>query len=137
MDPADASLFSSTKSGNAGAPFISPSAFYVSAEEAFGVNEEQGLSFSKACVDQLRGILQHLYCLSLIQEKVQVLWKYVTLKIYICFLHMLKLSLSNQSQEDGFSAVNQPRVRTAQSANGGETTHCYRRLFICCHGGPC
>uniref|UniRef100_A0A8C6M3D6 Reverse transcriptase domain-containing protein n=1 Tax=Nothobranchius furzeri TaxID=105023 RepID=A0A8C6M3D6_NOTFU len=77
---------SSTKSGDAAAPFTPPSHLSVSRSqekrqlERLNRNKAAGPDgvspgVLKACAKQLCGILQHLFNLSLAQEKVPVLWK--------------------------------------------------------------
>uniref|UniRef100_A0A1A8RXB6 Reverse transcriptase domain-containing protein n=1 Tax=Nothobranchius rachovii TaxID=451742 RepID=A0A1A8RXB6_9TELE len=86
MDSSGSINLSSTKSGDAAAPFTSPSHLSVSRSqvkrqlERLNRNKAAGPDgvsprVLKACAEQLCGILQHLFNLSLAQEKVPVLWK--------------------------------------------------------------
>uniref|UniRef100_A0A8C6NVM8 Reverse transcriptase domain-containing protein n=1 Tax=Nothobranchius furzeri TaxID=105023 RepID=A0A8C6NVM8_NOTFU len=86
MDSSGSINLSSTKSGDAVAPFTSPSHLSVSRSqvkrqlERLNRNKAAGPDgvsprVLKACAEQLCGILQHLFNLSLAQEKVPVLWK--------------------------------------------------------------
>uniref|UniRef100_A0A8C6W187 Reverse transcriptase domain-containing protein n=1 Tax=Nothobranchius furzeri TaxID=105023 RepID=A0A8C6W187_NOTFU len=86
MDSSGSINLSSTKSGDAAAPFTSPSHLSVSRSqvkrqlERLNRNKAAGPDgviprVLKACAEQLYGILQHLFNLSLAQEKVPVLWK--------------------------------------------------------------
>lgn len=52
-------------------------------------------------------------------------------------MHRFPPKTTNQRKEEGLSAVNQPRVRTAECANGGEATHHYRKPVIRHHRWAC
>uniref|UniRef100_A0A8C6NVF2 Reverse transcriptase domain-containing protein n=1 Tax=Nothobranchius furzeri TaxID=105023 RepID=A0A8C6NVF2_NOTFU len=86
MDSSGSINLSSTKSGDAAAPFTSSSYLSVSRSqvkrqlERLNRNKAAGPDgvsprVLKACAEQLCGIVQHLFNLSLAQEKVPVLWK--------------------------------------------------------------